>query len=156
MGEDIRESTVPFDLNRYPTKKEIEELTTYCLHDVRMTFKVFKEVYYKYEAQLGLIEYFDLDESMINKTEAQLSAYILGAKKPNYAREDVTDFERVNTIELSKYNNIKQWYEDYNNRDFKKYLRVNVYGVDTDFGWGRSSFCKEKIPRRRFYCEFGC
>lgn len=150
MGEDIRESTVPFDLNRYPTKEEIEELTTYCLHDVRMTFKVFKEVYYKYEAQLGLIEYFNLDESMINKTEAQLSAYILGAKKPNYAREDVSDFEIVNTIELSKYNNIKQWYEDYNNRDFKKYLRANVYGVDTDFGWGGLHSARKKYQGEDF------
>lgn len=150
MGEDIRESTVPFDLNRYPTKEEIEELTTYCLHDVRMTFKVFKEVYYKYEAQLGLIEYFNLDESMINKTEAQLSAYILGAKKPNYAREDVADFEIVNTIELSKYNNIKQWYEDYNNRDFKKYLSVNVYGVDTDFGWGGLHSARKKYQGEDF------
>ena len=150
MGEDIRESTVPFDLNRYPTKEEIEELTTYCLHDVRMTFKVFKEVYYKYEAQLGLIEYFNLDESMINKTEAQLSAYILGAKKPNYPREDVSDFEIVNTIELSKYNNIKQWYEDYNNRDLKKYLRVNVYGVDTDFGWGGLHSARKKYQGEDF------
>lgn len=150
MGEDIRESTVPFDLNRYPTKEEIEELTTYCLHDVRMTFKVFKEVYYKYEAQLGLIEYFNLDESMINKTEAQLSAYILGAKKPNYAREDVADFEIVNSIELSKYNNIKQWYEDYNNRDFKKYLRANVYGLDTDFGWGGLHSARKKYQGEDF------
>lgn len=150
MGEDIRESTVSFDLNRYPTKEEIEELTTYCLHDVRMTFKVFQEVYYKYEAQLGLIEYFDLDESMINKTEAQLSAYILGAKKPNYSREDVADFEIVNNIQLSKYNNIKQWYEDYNNRDFKKYLRVNVYGVDTDFGWGGLHSARKKYQGEDF------
>lgn len=150
MGEDIRETTVPFDLNRYPTKEEIDELTTYCLHDVRMTFKVFKEVYYKYEAQLGLIEYFNLDESMINKTEAQLSAYILGAKKPNYPREDVTDFEIVNTIELSKYNNIKQWYEDYNNRDLKKYLRANVYGVDTDFGWGGLHSARKKYQGENF------
>ena len=35
MGEDIRESSVPFDLNRYPLEEEIKELTTYCLHDVR-------------------------------------------------------------------------------------------------------------------------
>lgn len=150
MGEDIRESTISFDLNRYPTKEEIEELATYCLHDVRMTFKVFQEVYYKYEAQLGLIEYFNLDESMINKTEAQLSAYILGAKKPNYPREDVADFEIVNTIELSKYNNIKHWYEDYNNRDFKKYLRANVYGVDTDFGWGGLHSARKKYEGENF------
>ncbi len=150
MGEDIRESTVSFDLNRYPTKEEIEELTTYCLHDVRMTFKVFQEVYYKYEAQLGLIEYFKLDESMINKTEAQLSAYILGAKKPNYTREDIVEFEIVNTIKLSKYNNIMQWYEDYNNRDFKKYLRANVYGVDTDFGWGGLHSARKKYEGEKF------
>lgn len=150
MGEDIRESTVSFDLNRYPTKEEIEELTTYCIHDVRMTFKVFQEVYYKYEAQLGLIEYFKLDESMINKTEAQLSAYILGAKKPNYPREDIVEFEIVNTIKLSKYNNIKQWYEDYNNRDFKKYLRANVYGVDTDFGWGGLHSARKKYEGEKF------
>ncbi|WMT79958.1 hypothetical protein [Terrisporobacter mayombei] len=150
MGEDIRESTVSFDLNSYPTKEEIEELTTYCLHDVRMTFKVFQEVYYKYEAQLGLIEYFNLDESMMNKTEAQLSAHILGAKKPNYPREDVADFEIINTIELSKYNNIKQWYEDYNNRDFKKYLRANVYGVDTDFGWGGLHSARKKYKGEDF------
>ena len=87
---------------------------------------------------------------MINKTEAQLSAYILGAKKPNYAREDVADFEIVNTIELSKYNNIKQWYEDYNNRDFKKYLRANVYGVDTDFGWGGLHSARKKYQGEDF------
>ena len=50
MGEDIRESFVPFNLNRYSLEEEIKELTTYCLHDVRMTYKVFEEVYYKYEA----------------------------------------------------------------------------------------------------------
>ena len=150
MGEDIRESSVPFDLPRYPTKEEIEELTTYCLHDVRMTFKVFQEVYYKYDAQQGLIEYFGLDESMFNKTEAQLSAYILGAKKPNYSRDDAADFEIVHTIELDKYNNIKLWYEDYNNRDFKKYLRANVYGVDTDFGWGGLHSARKKYKGEDF------
>lgn len=135
MGEDIRESFVPFNLNRYSLEEEIKELTTYCLHDVRMTYKVFEEVYYKYEAQLGLIEYFNLDDSLFNKTEAQLSAYILGARKSNYNRNDIKDFQIVDSIQLNKYNNVKLWYEDYNNRDLKKYLRVNVYGVDTDFGW---------------------
>lgn len=150
MGEDIRESSVPFDLNRRPKEEEIEELISYCMHDVRMTFRVFKEIYYKYEAQLGLIEYFNLDDSLFNKTEAQLSAYILGAKKPNYDREDVADFQIINTINLSKYNNVKLWYEDYNNRDLKKYLRVNVYGVDTDFGWGGLHSARKKYEGENF------
>lgn len=101
-----------------------------------MTYKVFEQVYYRYEAQLGLIEYFNLEDNMFNKTEAQLSAYILGAKKPNYDRNDINEFSIANTLKLSKYNHIKEWYEDYNNRDLKKYLRTNVYGIETDFGWG--------------------
>ena len=104
MGEDIRESSVPFDLNRYPLEEEIKELTTYCLHDVRMTYKVFEEVYYKYEAQLGLIEYFNLDDSLFNKTEAQLSAYILGARKSKYNRNNGGTYYFPNTKTIRKYN----------------------------------------------------
>ncbi len=150
MGEDIRESTVPFDLDRYPTEEEIKELASYCLHDVRMTYKVFKEVYYKYEAQLGLIEYFNLDDNMINKTEAQLSAYILGAKKSNYDRDDSKDFQIIESINLSKYNYIKDWYLDYNNRDLKNYLRTNVYGIETDFGWGGLHSARKKYEANDF------
>lgn len=150
MGEDIRESSVSFELDRYPTNEEIKELSSYCIHDVRMTYKVFEQVYYKYEAQLGLIKYFNLDESMFNKTEAQLSAYILGAKKPNYERDDVKDFKIIESINLSKYNNIKQWYENYNNRDFKNYLRTTVYNIETDFGWGGLHSARKKYMAENF------
>ena len=150
MGEDIRESSVSFELDRYPTDSEINELVKYCKHDVNMTYKVFDKNYYKYEAQLGLIEYFNLDDSMINKTEAQLSAYILQAKKPNYERNDENEFEIVNTIQLSKYDYIKKWYEDYNNRDNKKYLRTNVYGVETDFGWGGLHSARKKYKAENY------
>lgn len=44
MGEDIRESSVPFDLDRYPNYEEVKELTSYCLHDVRMTYKVILQI----------------------------------------------------------------------------------------------------------------
>lgn len=144
MGENIKESSVPFDLNRYPTKTEIDELITYCLHDVKMTFKVFEQVYYRYEAQLGLIEYFDLEESMFNKTEAQLSGIILGAKRPNYERNDAKEFDIVDSIKLSKYLEVKKWYENYSNREFNNYLRVKVYGVETDFGWGGLHSARKK------------
>lgn len=150
MGEDIRESSVSFELDRYPTKEEIEELTSYCLHDVRMTYKVFEEVYYRYDAQLGLIEYFNLDESMFNKTEAQLSAYILGAKKPNYERNDVSEFDIIDTLKLSKYEDIKKWYQNFSNRDFKKYLRTMVYGIETDFGWGGLHSARKKYSAEDF------
>ena len=150
MGEDIKESTVPFTLTRYPNKQEIEELTTYCLHDVRMTFKVFEESYHKYEAQLGLIEYFNLDPSMFNKTEAQLSAHILGAKKPNSERFDTFDFNIVDTLKLSKYKNVKDWYLESENRDFKKSLKTTIYGVQTDFGWGGLHSARKKYKAEEF------
>lgn len=136
MGEDIRESSVSFDLSHYPTKDEIEELTKYCLHDVRMTYKVFKEQYYRYEAQLGIIEYFNTSPLLLSKTEAQLSAYILEAKKPSIPRDDDYDFDIIDTISLNKYKSVLDWYKDKNNRGDKKSLRLNVYGVNTDFGWG--------------------
>lgn len=136
MGEDIRESSISFDLDRYPTKEEIEELTSYCLHDVRMTYKVFDTLYFEYEAQEGLISYFNLDESLFNKTKAQLSAKILEAKKPEIERTDAFDLEIIDTLEFSKYNYVKEWYLDPKNRNSKNSLKTTIYGCEAEFGWG--------------------
>lgn len=136
MGEDIRESSVSFDLDRYPNEEEIKELVSYCLHDVRMTYKVFETLYFEYEAQEGLIDYFNLDEALFNKTKAQLSAEILEARKPEEDRDDTFDFDIVDTLQLSKYDYVRQWYKDPANKNFKSSLNTPIYGVDTDFGWG--------------------
>ena len=136
MGEDIRESSISFDLDHYPSKEEIEELTSYCMHDVGMTFKVFEEEYYRYKAHLGIIEYFNLNPLLLSRTEAQLSAIVLGAKKPSEPRDDDMEFEIVDTIQLNKYKPILDWYMDLENRKNKKTLKYNVYNTDCDFGWG--------------------
>ena len=148
MGESIVESSVSFDLETYPNKEEIEELISYCLHDVRMTLKVFNELKHEYEAQEALINFFNLEESFFNKSKAQLSSSILGAKRPNFERNDEFNFKIIDTLELSKYSYVKKWYEDFNNRDYKKSLKANVYNVETDFGWGglhaaRKQYIKE-------------
>ena len=149
MGEDIRESSVSFDLRTYPTDSQIEELTKYCLHDVRMTYKVFHELYFEYEAQLGLIEYFNLEEKMFNKTKAQLSAHILQAQKPMFDRDDLYDFDIVNTIKLSKYAYVKEWYENFRNQS-SKYLQTDIYGVSTDFGTGGLHSARKKYKAKDF------
>lgn len=149
MGEDIRESNVSFDLMRYPTQEEIDELTTYCMHDVRMTYKVFQELYFEYEAQLGLIEYFNLDASMFNKTKAQLSAYILQAKKPNYARDDLYEFNIVDSLKLSKYSYVCDWYLDFKTKG-SQYLNTEVYGVSADFGVGGLHLARKKYKANDF------
>lgn len=155
MGEDIRESSVPFEIDRYPTEEEIEELASYCMHDVRMTYKVFENLYYEYEAQEGLIQYFNLDDSLFNKTKAQLSAVILQAKKPDMPRNDMYDFKLVDTLKLDKYKNIKEWYLDPSNRDSgdgksKKYLKAEVYGVESDFGWGGFHGARKKYEGEKY------
>lgn len=113
-----------------------------------MTLKVFNELKHEYEAQEALINYFNLEERFFNKSKAQLSSSILGAKRPNFERNDEFDFNIINTLELSKYDYVKKWYEDFNNRDYKKGLKTNVYNLETDFGWGglhsaRKQYIKE-------------
>lgn len=151
MGESIVESSVSFDLETYPNKEEIEELISYCLHDVRMTLKVFIELKHEYEAQEALINYFNLEERFFNKSKAQLSSSILGAKRPNFERNDEFDFNIINTLELSKYDYVKKWYEDFNNRDYKKGLKTSVYNLETDFGWGGLHSAKKQYIKEGFF-----
>lgn len=136
MGEDIRESKVSFDLEHFPTKDEIQELSSYCMHDVRMTFKVLEEQYHKFKVHMGVIDNFNLNPLYLSKTEAQLSSIVLEAKKPIEPRDDDMDFDLIDTIILSKYKNVLNWYLDKDTREKKKTLKCNVYGLDCDFGWG--------------------
>ena len=136
MGEDIQESSVSFDLDRKPTPAEIEELSKYCMHDVRMTYKVFGYCFEEYESHENLIDMFNLKESMFGKTKAQLSSVILGAKKPEHDRNDEFNFEILDVLNINRYKDIVNWYKDSSNRDYKKSMSTYVYGVLTEFGWG--------------------
>ena len=80
MGENIKESSVPFNIERKLTDTEIEEVIEYCRHDVQQTIKVFEATKSEFDAQLALIDAFNLPANLFNKTKAQLSAYILDAK----------------------------------------------------------------------------
>lgn len=149
MGEDIRESSIPFNLNRYPDNSEIEELTKYCLHDVRITFKVFETFYFEYESYAGLIDYFKLDDSMFKKSKSQLSAFILQAKRPFSDRDDVYDFHIVDTIQLSKYDYVREWYKNIKNEP-EKTLTTTVYGVPINFGLGGTHSARKKYKGKGF------
>ena len=56
MGNDIRESSVPFDIERKLTPEEIEETVKYCRHDVQQTIEVFLKRKGDFEAHLGLVK----------------------------------------------------------------------------------------------------
>lgn len=151
MGEDIRESNVPWDIDRPLTEEELKETLSYCKHDVRMTAKVFDYRKVEFDAQVGLIEAFDLPMKNFNKTKPQLSAVILEAERPEQSRGDEFNFEIASTLRLSKYEKIRNWYDDPANRCYEKEVpTVNgkktklvkskqkelIYGVPHDIGYG--------------------
>ena len=55
LGSDIRETEVPFDINRKLTRKEIEQTVFYCRHDVEETIKVFIEKIDDFHAMYGIV-----------------------------------------------------------------------------------------------------
>ena len=56
MGNNIKESSVPFDIDRKLTASEIAETIKYCRHDVEQTIEVFLERKDDFEATNGIAE----------------------------------------------------------------------------------------------------
>lgn len=82
LGMDIRETTVPFDLDRPLTEAETEEVLFYCKHDVLATERLLalRENYLKTKLSLGRIRGIP-DEEALYMTNAKLTAAYLGARK---------------------------------------------------------------------------
>lgn len=142
MGNDIRETTVNFDIDRKLTSSEIDEVIYYCNHDVEQTMEVFINRIEEFEAHMGLIKNFKLPLKYISKTKAQLSSIILGADKTE--REDEFEITIVPTIKINKYKEILGWYKNPLNRDYKKSLEIEVAGVPHVFGWGGLHGARDK------------
>lgn len=137
MGHDIKESSVPFDIDRPLTQAEIEETKRYCEHDVMECFEVFIEKKEEYESHLGLIKEYNLPIDMVNKTKVQLSAVILGAEKQ--IRNDEFDIRFPDTLQLGQYAWIKDWYSEWatNSRNYDEMsLKTTLNGVGHTFGIG--------------------
>lgn len=135
MGSRIKETSVPFDLDRKLTEQEVQEVIDYCIHDVEETIKVFDARREEFDSQLSLIKAFDLEMNMFNKTKAQLSAHVLGA---NTRGKFDDEFELIlpNTLILEKYTHVLDWYKDKSNLNYKKSLVTDVCGVPHVFAWG--------------------
>lgn len=142
MGADIRETEVSFNLNRKLTQKEVRQTIKYNIHDVEQTLEVFRRNKYLYESQIQLIETFDLPIEMVSLTQAQLTANILECEKQEH--NDEFKFKIIDQIHLKKYKSAKEWFENPDNRDYKKSFDLNVCGVPHRFGWGGLHGCPEK------------
>ena len=134
MGNDIKETGVPFDIQRKLTASEIRETIKYCMHDVEQTIEVFNRTKSQYDAHIDLIETFELPLSMINLTQAQLTANIIDCEKVD--RDDEFDLRFVPSIQIEKYKYVLDWFKDRKNRNYKSSLETTICGIPHIFGWG--------------------
>ncbi len=117
MGSEIKESDVPFDLDRPMTKEEEKDLIKYCAHDVKELIKVFDKTKGNFTSQVSLIEMFNEKIEMISKTSSQLTASILKAEKLT-GMNDEFDFIYPDTLKLDKYIQVKEWFDSIKNGEF--------------------------------------
>ncbi|MBR5823767.1 MAG: hypothetical protein IKY67_06460 [Paludibacteraceae bacterium] len=134
MGNNVKESSVDFTLERKLTQEEIDETVKYCRHDVEQTIEVFLHRKNEFDARMGLIKMFNLNLSCINQTDAQLTALVLDAHRKPY--DDEFDIEFPPTMQIEKYKHVVEWYENPDNLDYTKSLEIDVAGVPHIFAWG--------------------
>lgn len=149
MGNSIKESSVPFDIDRPLTNSEKAETEKYCTHDVEQTVEVFIRRKSDFEAQMGLIEMFDLPLSDISRTKVQLAAKILEAQKRDY--NDEFDISFPPTMQIKKYREVVDWYIKEENRDYEKKLDIDIAGVPHTFAWGGVHGAREKYNRSGYF-----
>ena len=149
MGNSIKESSIPFDIDRKLTPAEIAETIKYCRHDVEQTVEVFLRKKEDFDTMMYFINHFSYPLSYISKTKAQLASEILGGNGRGQNFNDEFDFPLVDCLQLKKYKHIADWYKRPENQDYTKSQKEIVAGVEHIFAWGGGHGA---IPK---YCDSG-
>lgn len=136
LGNDICETTVPFDIDRKLTEAEIAETVKYCRHDVEQTIEVFMQRKSEFDARMDLLKMFDLPLVYLGKTDAQLTAIILGAERPARPRDDEFDIVPLPCLDLGPYDFIRSWYLAPANQDYSATLDFYIAGCPHRCAWG--------------------
>lgn len=137
MGNDMRETSVPFNIDRKLTDEEMKETIKYCRHDVEQTMQVFLRNKADFDAHISMIKTFHLPMKSISRTQAQLSAMAIGCVKKDWF--DEWDYSIVDTLQIEKYKEVVEWYVLQRKfQDYDASLTVDVCGVPHVFGWGGS------------------
>lgn len=153
LGSNIKETDVPFNIDRKLTEQEIEQTVFYCRHDVEQTIKVFLQTSDVFEAMHGIIQAFPDMVSLANigDSEARITAKVLGCRKQDF--HDEFDYFFLPCLRLNKYKYVQDWfaekreealYLDLQNRseyDKKTWyksqsLETIVAGIPHTFGFG--------------------
>ena len=149
MGSDIKETDVPFDIDRPLTKEELEQTVYYCRHDVQQTIKVFIERKSQFDTMMTLVKQFNLPLADVGKTEAGITAKILECRMT--PRDDEFNFILEDYLKIEKYKDVFQWFASQRTTapvDPKQFysskLEKVVAGVPHKFGWGGAHGARER------------
>lgn len=155
QGHDIRETNVPFAIQRKLTPEEMADTIRYCTNDVEETMNVFCEKKADFTAILQLVKLYNLPLSDVGKTKAQLAAKILQARQVK--RNDEFEFDIPDTLEIVRYSDVVEWYRNSDNHDYSKKLTRTVAGVEHVFGYGgiHGSVTKSHIKGKLLNVDVG-
>lgn len=142
LGNNIHETSVPFDLTRRLTREEIEETIKYCRFDVLNTIEVFIRRKNEFDSQMSLVKTFNLPLSHLGKTQAQLAAIILGAKKKRF--KDEWNIRLPETADLGRYKAVGDWFLDKSNHCYDCKLDIEICGLTHTIAWGGVHAGKKK------------
>lgn len=155
MGSDIRETDVPFDIDRGLTDDECKMVFQYCRHDVEETIKVFMHTQSNFTAMHSIVDMFGLDAKCLGYTEAKITATVLGCRKKDF--HDEFDIKIFDCINIQKYAYIVDWYRNavedcrremletgfnpddeytFRNKFYKRKKTFMIAGVPHTVGWG--------------------
>jgi DNA polymerase len=139
MGMDIKETDVPFDLDRKLTAEEIEQTIKYCTHDVEATIEVFLKKQNDFNSMMHIVKEFDLGLSHIGDTGAKITSVVLGCVRKE--RDDEFDVEFLPCLKIKKYKAVLDWYKHQlstikNDGVYSTFFTIDVAGVPHTFGFG--------------------
>lgn len=138
MGNDIKETDVPFDLDRPLTDDEIAETVKYCTHDVEQTIEVFLKKQNDFKSMMHIVKEFNLGLAHIGDTGAKVTATVLGCIRNDY--KDEFDVKILPCIKIKKYKEVINWYkEQLDKKDpyiYNTFKCVDVAGVPHIFAFG--------------------
>ena len=149
LGSNIKETEVPFDINRPLNKKEIQQTIFYCRHDVEQTIKVFLEKIDDFNAMHGIVQAFDyIPLSCIGDSEARITAKVLDCVRQDF--NDEFDYFFLPCIQLKKYKYVMDWFAE-RREDIKFRLQFNAdlartgEGRPADDYWIKRDFYKQSL-----------
>lgn len=134
LGYNIHETSVPFDIDRKLTDNEMQETIDYCHDDVLNTMIVFTYKFSEFNSHLGLVKEFNLPFTDLGKTQAQLAAKILGARRVKTT--DEWNIRLPDNLKLGKYFYIGDWFMDEKSHQYDKKLQCTVGNIPTVIAWG--------------------